>query len=61
MRPHSSEHTLPDRVVVIDHHKTALESLGDSASLPGNLEVNLDMHHSAAWLALQYFKPRVRG
>ena len=47
------------RVVVIDHHKTAEEQLGGAADLPSNLELNLDMTHSAAWLALQYFGTQV--
>ena len=48
------------RVVIVDHHKTAADALGDAACLPDNLEVHLDMNHSGAMLALQHFQPEVR-
>ena len=47
------------RVVVIDHHKTAQETLGDAAGLPSNVEVQLDMQRSAAVMALEHFQPQV--
>jgi len=40
------------KIVVIDHHKSALEELVD---LPDNVEVNFDMDHSGAVLAWDYF------
>ena len=44
-------------VKVVDHHKTAAEALGSTTL--SNLDVTLDMQHSAAVLALQHFKPQV--
>lgn len=49
------------RVVVVDHHKTAAAALTGKKDLPDNLEVNLDMKHSGAQLALQHFKPEVHA
>lgn len=43
---------LVDRVIVIDHHKTAQAELVD---LPDNVEVNFDMNESGATLTWQYF------
>jgi oligoribonuclease NrnB/cAMP/cGMP phosphodiesterase (DHH superfamily) len=40
------------RLVVLDHHKTALEELGDM-----KFEGVLDMNKSGAMLAYEYFKP----
>lgn len=47
-----------DRVVVVDHHKTAAAALGSYAELPANLEVHLEFEHSGASLALQHFHPQ---
>ena len=43
---------LVDRVIVIDHHKTAQAELVD---LPDNVEVNFNMTESGATLTWQYF------
>lgn len=43
---------LVDRVIVIDHHKTAQAELVD---LPDNIEVNFDMNESGATLTYKYF------
>ncbi|CAG9461374.1 unnamed protein product [Pedinophyceae sp. YPF-701] len=47
------------RVVVLDHHKTALEALGDPASRPENMEVTFDMDRSGATIARDHFAPKV--
>lgn len=41
-------------ILVIDHHKTAAESLVD---LPGNVECHFDMDHSGAMLTWTYYFP----
>ncbi|CAD7702849.1 unnamed protein product [Ostreobium quekettii] len=46
------------RVTVLDHHKTAAESLPDVEGRPSNLEVVLDISRSAATIALDYFRPQ---
>ena len=43
---------------MLDHHKTAADTLQNGTALPGNLEVNLDMQRSGARLALDYFQPQ---
>lgn len=43
---------LVERIIVIDHHKTAQIELVD---LPDNVEVNFDMNESGATLTWQYF------
>ncbi len=46
------------RVVVLDHHKTAVEALaGLLADPPANLELVLDLSRSGAMLAWRYFMP----
>ena len=44
---------LVDRIVVIDHHKTAEAEL---VNLPDNVEVNFDMNESGATLTWLYFR-----
>ena len=46
-----------NRVIVLDHHKTAAEHLGASTGAVPNLEVNLDMGRSGATIACNYFSP----
>lgn len=47
-----------DRVVVLDHHKTAQMQLAESAPRhPPNLSVNIDMDRSGATIALDFFRP----
>lgn len=45
------------RVVVLDHHKTALSSLDGAAS--EKLEIHLDVTRSGAIIARDYFEPEV--
>ena len=47
------------RVVVIDHHKTAMEEYSAMTDRPPNMDITFDMDHSAAVLALQHFRPQV--
>ncbi len=47
------------RVVVLDHHKTAMESLNTTESQHPNLDAQIDMSRSGATIALDYFKPEV--
>ncbi|KAL3157489.1 hypothetical protein ABBQ32_011953 [Trebouxia sp. C0010 RCD-2024] len=47
------------RVVVLDHHKTALELLNTTESQHPNLDAQIDMSRSGATIALDYFKPEV--
>lgn len=46
-------------VVVLDHHKTALESLGSKAFSNGNVEKVIDMDRSGATIAFDYFKEKL--
>ena len=46
-------------MIVLDHHKTAAESLADKQQLPLNMDVLLDMKRSGAVIARDYFKPQV--
>ena len=46
---------LANKVVVLDHHKTAQESLQGRSNLPDNMDINIDMHRSGATLARDYF------
>ena len=48
------------RVILLDHHKTALEMFEAPGSQHPNLELHLDMSRSGATIALDYFKPNVR-
>lgn len=43
------------RVVVLDHHKTALETLPPNGTGPPNLQIVLDMKRSGATIAYDYF------
>ncbi|KAL5545170.1 hypothetical protein UlMin_008954 [Ulmus minor] len=48
------------RVVVLDHHKTALEHLGgETCSAEVNIEKVIDIERSGATIAFDYFKRRV--
>ncbi len=44
---------------MLDHHKTAAESLADRQQLPHNMDIVLDMKRSGAVIARDYFKPQV--
>lgn len=46
--------------MVLDHHKTALETLGgDGSKSGGNVSKVIDMERSGATIAYDYFKSRV--
>ena len=45
-----------ERVVVLDHHKTAQETLVGRSDLPSNLEVTIDMKRSGATIARDHFQ-----
>lgn len=47
------------RVIVLDHHKTALESLPGKGEGPPNLECLLDMNRSGATISYDYFRDRL--
>ncbi|XP_027357338.1 uncharacterized protein LOC113866734 [Abrus precatorius] len=47
------------RVIVLDHHKTALDKLGSEASLGGNVDKIVDMERSGATIAFDYFKEKL--
>lgn len=47
------------RVIVLDHHKTALESLGSESSLGENVIKVIDMERSGATIAFDYFKEKL--
>jgi len=48
------------RLVVLDHHKTAVDQLqAPGVVLPPNMEVHLDMGRSGARIALDWFKPQL--
>ncbi|PIN19440.1 hypothetical protein CDL12_07881 [Handroanthus impetiginosus] len=49
------------RVVVLDHHKTAIEMLGSGMSTSGNLIKVIDMERSGATIAYDYFKEKLFG
>ncbi|CAA2938945.1 Hypothetical predicted protein [Olea europaea subsp. europaea] len=49
----------PLRIVVLDHHKTALEMLGSGASVSGNVINVIDMKRSGATIAYDYFKEKL--
>ncbi|XP_030541250.2 uncharacterized protein LOC115748772 isoform X2 [Rhodamnia argentea] len=50
------------RVVILDHHKTALEMLtGDGCNVGKNVVKILDMERSGATIAYDYFKEKVVG
>ncbi|TKY44897.1 R106 protein [Spatholobus suberectus] len=47
------------RVIVLDHHKSALERLGNEASLGENVVKVIDMERSGATIAFDYFKDKL--
>ncbi|KAG5007461.1 hypothetical protein JHK85_026003 [Glycine max] len=47
------------RVIVLDHHKSALEMLGNEASLGENVVKVIDMERSGATIAFDYFKDKI--
>ncbi|XP_004515253.1 uncharacterized protein [Cicer arietinum] len=47
------------RVIVLDHHKTALESLSSDTSLGENVIKVIDMERSGATIAFDYFKEKL--
>ncbi|KAL9155464.1 hypothetical protein ABFS82_09G005100 [Erythranthe guttata] len=47
------------KVVVLDHHKTALEMLGSGISTSGNVTKVIDMERSGATIAFDYFKEKL--
>ncbi|XP_077246979.1 DHHA1 domain protein [Tasmannia lanceolata] len=49
------------RVIVLDHHKTALETLGGNASVGKNVIRVLDMQRSGATIAYDYFREKLLG
>ncbi|XP_022855420.1 uncharacterized protein LOC111376683 isoform X2 [Olea europaea var. sylvestris] len=48
-----------EQIVVLDHHKTALEMLGSGASVSGNVINVIDMKRSGATIAYDYFKEKL--
>ncbi|KAL2243849.1 UNVERIFIED_CONTAM: hypothetical protein Sindi_0502900 [Sesamum indicum] len=50
-----------ERVVVLDHHKTALEMLGSGMSTSGKVIKVIDMERSGATIAYDYFKEKLFG
>ncbi|KNA25806.1 hypothetical protein SOVF_003090 [Spinacia oleracea] len=48
-----------DNVIILDHHKTALETLGGETSLSENITKVLDMERSGATIAYDYFKQKL--
>ncbi|KAL9324358.1 hypothetical protein ACSQ67_009215 [Phaseolus vulgaris] len=51
--------TKVSRVIVLDHHKTALEKLGNEVSLGENVIKVIDMERSGATIAFDYFKDKL--
>ncbi|KAK7314731.1 hypothetical protein VNO77_33259 [Canavalia gladiata] len=47
------------RVIVLDHHKTAIEKLGSESSLGENVVKVIDMGRSGATIAFDYFKEKL--
>lgn len=47
-----------EKIIIIDHHKTAQEDLVD---LPSNVECHFDMEHSGAMLTWMYFQCKSRN
>ncbi|XP_050218808.1 uncharacterized protein LOC126669393 [Mercurialis annua] len=51
-----------DRVIILDHHKTAMEMLGgDEVIGCGNVSKVIDMERSGATIAFDYFKQKIAG
>ncbi|KAK7364174.1 hypothetical protein VNO80_12625 [Phaseolus coccineus] len=51
--------TKVSRVIVLDHHKTALEKLGNEVSLGENVVKVIDIERSGATIAFDYFKDKL--
>lgn len=51
---------MQSRVVVLDHHKTALETLPPNGKGPLNLTIVLDMKRSGATISYDYFLQSLR-
>lgn len=47
------------RVIVLDHHKTALEMLGSGTCVTGNVTKVIDMDRSGATIAYDYFMEKL--
>ncbi|XP_023519513.1 uncharacterized protein LOC111782904 [Cucurbita pepo subsp. pepo] len=48
-----------NRVVILDHHKTALEKLSDESSFGENVTKVIDIQRSGATIAFDYFKQKL--
>ena len=46
-------------MVILDHHKTALEELGGKGSVDENVTKVIDMERSGATIAFDYFKEKL--
>lgn len=46
-------------MTVLDHHKTALETLCGNAAIPENLEKVIDMKRSGATIAFDFFREKL--
>lgn len=44
------------RVVVLDHHQTSSDALSGRSDLPTNVDLHIDMQHSGARLAHDFFQ-----
>lgn len=44
-------------VIILDHHKTAMEDIGPTERRPANLKVTFDMERSGATIARDHFRP----
>ncbi|KAK4280596.1 hypothetical protein QN277_012204 [Acacia crassicarpa] len=51
--------TIVGKVVILDHHKTALENLGSGSLVDENLIKEIDMERSGATIAFDYFKEKL--
>ncbi|CAL0332612.1 unnamed protein product [Lupinus luteus] len=47
------------RVIILDHHKTALETLGNETLAGENVDKVIDMERSGATIAFDYFKDKL--
>lgn len=60
--PHGFVHDLSskvEKVIILDHHKTALETLSDETQLSENIVKVIDMGRSGATIAYDYFKQKL--
>ena len=46
-------------MIILDHHKTALERLGSESSVAENVVKVIDMERSGATIAFDYFKQKL--